>query len=198
MATAENSADGVELFGRKPVISVKPVTADMCMLTWAADEGSITSGKILTGATNVTISYQQQVIRRRTLASSSNRPIAVIYPTQPVGNMQIQRLFASMVSTSGVEVGKDSGTHAIFSFPGWDVCKGTATIFVGFNGASAYAACNRTNPGYTIRGATVTGYNISLEAENLTVVDSITVEFLQLCQMAAADGDFGSGSGADV
>jgi hypothetical protein len=31
-----------------------------------------------------------------------------------------------------------------------------------------------------MRGGTVTGYNISAEAEGLTVLDNVTIEFLQM------------------
>ena len=70
-----------EIFGRNAVKSVRPITADMCTIIWGSDVNQ-GAGKIVTGATNINISYQQQVVRRRTLATAGGSPLAVIYPTQ--------------------------------------------------------------------------------------------------------------------
>lgn len=182
-----NSA--TELFGRQQAVIARPITADMCMLTWYPEATNVATAnfvgpveeKILTGATNVTISYQQQVTRRRTLASAAGKPLAVIYPSQPIGSIQIQRLFADF---AGAGVSNAGGTHDLFQFAGWNICVGTAGIDVTFDGATAYAGCSLKNPGFRISGATVTGYNITAEAEGLTIIDNISVEFMQMFQLA--------------
>ena len=184
------AANETELFGRMPVKSVKPITADMCMITWSAENpasatgGAVAPGKVLTGATNVSISYQQQVIRRRTLATAGGSPLAVIYPSQPIGSIQVQRLFADLSQQlgGGATGYAASSTHDLFDLPGWNICNGTASITVKFDGESAYANCATKNPGYRMTGAVVTGYNISAEAEGLTVVDNVSIEFLQMFQ----------------
>lgn len=163
-----------ELFGRKQVVPKKPITADMCSILWLADSNSASttdpaadgSGAI-SSATNISIQYQQQVVRRRTLGAANGSPIAVIYPSQPVGSMAIQRLIC--------ETNED-----IFQRAGWNICKGTAVLTISFDGATAYEGCNTTGSVYIATGATVTGYSISAEAEGLTVVDSIEIQFLQL------------------
>lgn len=169
-------ANGTELFGRQPTLPIRPITADMATITWGPDRtgldgGSTGAAEVLTGAVNINISYQQGVVRRRTLSTSNGRPIAAIYPTQPAGSVAIQRLFAEF---------PDSGTHEIFDYPGWNVCRGTAALSVQFNGSSAYKDCNRSNPGFYLTGATVVGYNIAAEAEGLTVMDNVSIEFIQL------------------
>ena len=187
---ASDNNPSKELFGRQPVLSVKPITADMCMITWGHDNlpngevGPPPVGDIVTGATNITISYQQQVVRRRTLATAGGKPLAVIYPSQPQGSIQIQRLFANLGATvNGTPTNYKAGqTSDIFSYPGWNVCAGTASIAVTFNGDSAYKDCATKNPGYRMSGCIVTGYNISAEAEGLTVVDNVSIEFLQMFQ----------------
>lgn len=175
-----------ELFGRQAAMTVRPVTADMCTIVWQKDSNSDaapTAGNIVTGATSISIQYQQQVIRRRTLATSSGHPVAVIYPTQPMGGIQISRLFANLSqSLNGVATGITSSTHALFDFPGWNICNGTAAITVSFDGESAYTGCTSKNPGYRMTGCTVTSYSISAEAEGLTVVDNVAIEFLQMSQ----------------
>ena len=185
--------NSTELFGRQQVMTVRPITADMCTITWygesSADLAGLTpnSPNIVSGAVNITISYQQQVTRRRTLATAGGRPVAVIYPTQPVGSIQIQRLFADFtVQTNGASSGlSTSGTHAIFGYPGWNVCNGTAGLDITFDRKSAYKDCVGANPpGFRISGAIVTGFNISAEAEGLTVIDNISIEFLQMFQKA--------------
>ena len=179
--------NSTEIFGRKPIMPVRPITADMAVIVWAASDGSNPAG--VTGATNLTISYQQQVIRRRTLATANGQPVAVIYPSQPTGSIQIQRLFADLsqqLGSGGATGLASDSTGSIFGYPGWNICNGTATITVTFDGASAYANCSTSTGGYRMTGALVTGYNISAEAEGLTVVDNVSIEFLQMFQAAAS------------
>lgn len=159
-----------ELFGRKSVIPKKPITADMCTIIWgdSLDTGEgVPNGAAVASATNISIQYQQQVTRRRTLGAAEGAPIAVIYPSQPVGSMSIQRLICET-------------TEDIFQRPGWNICKGTAALSISFDGATAYEGCNTQGSIYTATGATVTGYSLNAEAEGLTVVDNIQIEFLQL------------------
>lgn len=162
-----NPKSRVDIYGRKMVTPKKPITADMCMIVWGREGAEGGGENALTGATNVSIQYQQQVIRRRTLGSVGGHPAAVIYPTQPMGSMQLQRLFTD-------------NPGLIFTYPGWNICQGTASLDVRFNGASVYDDCGQGYNGFHISGATVTGYNISAEAEGLTIVDNVNIEFLQL------------------
>lgn len=173
-----------EIFGRKAARIVRPVTADMCTIIWGDDNNS-SAGTAVLGATNINISYQQQVVRRRTLAAPNGFPLAVIYPTQPLGTIQIQRLYADLKAQAGDNApsgatSQATSIHDIFNLAGWNVCRGTATLKISFHGASAYQDCSTAVPGYRATGAVVTGYNLSAEAEGLTVVDNVNIEFLQL------------------
>ncbi len=178
MATIDNTK---EIFGRRAIVPVRPITADMCTIVWASDTVP-GAGQVVTGATNINISYQQQVIRRRTLATAGGAPLAVIYPSQPIGSLQIQRLFADLSQQlgGGATGFTASGTHDIFNLYGWSICSGTAAITVTFDGDSAYKDCATKNDGYRMTGCVVVGYNISAEAEGLTIVDNVSVEFLQM------------------
>lgn len=175
-----------EIFGRSAVKTVRPITADMCTILWS-EENVPTPSRVVTGATNINISYQQQVVRRRTLATAGGSPLAVIYPTQPIGSIQIQRLFADLSQQlGGGSTGYTaSSVHDIFTLAGWNICRGTAELAVTFDGASAYPGCTTKAPGYRMTGAVVTGYNISAEAEGLTVVDNVSIEFLQMFRQAS-------------
>ena len=157
-----------EQFGRRLVQPAKPITADMCTIVWAGDANNTgdKTPSAIASATNINIQYQQQATRRRTIGGRGN-PIAVIYPSQPSGSVSIQRVVAEI-------------TEDIFSKPGWNICQGTARLTISFDGASAFDGCTTKGYLYTITGAIVTGYSISAEAEGLTVVDGVQIEFLQM------------------
>lgn len=171
-----------DLYGRRMVRAVKPITADMCTIVFTADNAtSSANSQIIAGATNISISYQQQVMRRRTLGSAGGAPLAVIYPTQPMGTLTMSRLFAKYH-----EADPNLNTiESLFSFPGWDICQGTASITITFNGESAFANCTEKYGGFKLSGATVTGYSLSAEAEGLTVLDNVNIEFLQMITVKA-------------
>ena len=83
--------------------------------------------------------------------------------------MTIARLFAE-------------GNGEIFNYPGWNICQGTALLVINFNCVGAYAECtgNANFGSLDVSGATVSGYSLSAESEGLTIVDNLTIEFLQL------------------
>ena len=141
-----------DLFRRQDTQIKSPVTADSCVITWGGE---------VAAAMQVQISYQQQVQRRRTIGNRN----AIIYATYPVGQITIARLIAE-------------GAGDIFSKEGWSSCTpGTLTFAMsGGNGSNCAGA------GYTLtaKGCIVSSYSLSAEAEGLTVVDNITIEFLEL------------------
>jgi len=153
-----------DIFQRQQVLPIKPVTADQCTIIWEVASGG--GSAIVTAATNVSIQYQQQVTRRRTLGAANGRPLAVIYPSQPQGTMQIQRLVAE-------------GADNILNRKGFSSCDSTGTITIHFRGEAAYG-CTVKGPIYVLSGIVVTSFGFTAEAESLTVVDNITVEFLQM------------------
>jgi hypothetical protein len=146
-----------DVFNKKLVNPKKPVTADMALINWDG---------ILAQATTISWQYGQSVTRRYTLGSNGQNT-AVIYPGRPQGALTMQRLIAE-------------GTDNIFGKPGWDICKGLGTITIALDGTSAYDGCTVKGGTYTFRGCTVTGYSISLNSEDLTVADNVSIEFLQM------------------
>lgn len=153
-----------DIFKRLPVEVKKPITADMCILEWGG------AGEWLSTATNFSLNYTQPVTRRRTIGTTAQRNVAVIYAGQPYGTISIQRLFAEQMS----------GETAIFERAGWNPCVGLATIKIMFNAESIISGCKVSGGIYTASGALVTTYALSGEAEGLTVIDNIQIEFLQL------------------
>jgi hypothetical protein len=138
-----------DVFGFRGQDIAIPLTADKATLIW---------GDIVTGAIQVSITYAQQVNRRRTIGNVS----AVIWASMPSGQITIQRLLTT-----------DSA--GLFSAPGWQAClPGTITLQLA-------GGCDRGPAGsYTAWGCIVSQFSIQAEAESLTVMDNVTIEFLQL------------------
>ena len=152
-----------DVFGRRMVSPQKPITADMCQIIWPGG----TDGDIITAATNVNIVYQQAVTRRRTLGSAGGAPIAVLYPSQPAGSLTMQRLVSEK-------------RQQLFNRDGWNICRPPATLTINFVSNANYADCTVTGDSYILTGAMVSSYSLAAEAESLTVVDNVSVDFLQM------------------
>ncbi len=123
-----------------------------------ADKATIQWGGVVTGAVQVNISYAQQVNRRRTIGNKA----AVIWAAMPSGQITIQRLLTTDAA-------------ALFSSPGWNACTpGTITLTLG-------GGCGGGNgPTFTATGCVVSQFSVTAEAESLTVMDNVVIEFLQL------------------
>ena len=179
MAAAATPA--TDIFGRTPLTTLKPILADMATIVWSKDTSgntstdTVDSGEHITKATNLQLSYQQNVTRRRTLGGQGNA--AVIIPSQPNGSVSIQRLYAQSVPNASA----GNTSASLFDLPGFNVCQGLAQITIQFDGSSAYPACvTGTTAKYICAGCIVTGYSLTAEAESLTVVDNLQIEFLQM------------------
>ncbi len=146
-----------DIFKRKILDLKKPITADMVLIEW---EGLVAQ------ATNMSLQYNQPINRRWTLGTNGKNT-CVIYPGRPMGSLQIQRLFADK-------------NENIFGKAGWDVCGDLANIHILLDGSSALENCNVSGGEYILRGALVSSYGLSAEAEGLTLIDNINIEFMQL------------------
>jgi hypothetical protein len=141
-----------DLFQRQDSTIKTPVTADNCLITW---DGAIAA------AMQVQISYQQQVQRRRTIGNQN----AIIYATYPVGQITIARLIAD-------------GASDLFGKTGWSACTPGQLTFAMSGGQGA--SCAAQGYSLTAKGCVVSQFSVQAEAEGLTVVDNITIEFLEL------------------
>ena len=139
-----------DIFGFEDYIPGTPLTADKATIQW--DKG------LVTGATQVSISYAQQVNRRRTIGNKS----AIIWASLPNGQITIQRLLTT-------------DTQGLFSAAGWNACNPGA-ILIDFGGG-----CDKSGGvTYTALGCIVSQFSVQAEAESLTVMDNVVIEFLQL------------------
>jgi hypothetical protein len=138
-----------DLFGFTSQTIKTPFTADKAIIQW---------GSVVTGATQVTVSYAQQVNRRRTIGNRDT----VIFASQPNGNINIQRLVTN-------------NSSQLFKSDGWSACNpGTITLTLG--------GCpnDKATSTYTATGCVVSQFSITAEAESLSIMDNVVVEFLQL------------------
>jgi hypothetical protein len=122
-----------------------------------ADKCTINWGGILTAAIQVQLSYAQQVQRRRTIGNKSS----VIFATYPVGQASIARLIA----------GSDAGN--IFDAPGWDPCNPGQLTF-------NMDGCDAGGYNLVAKNCIVSQFSVTAEAEGLTVIDNLVVEFMEL------------------
>ena len=120
-----------------------------------ADKCTLTWEGIVSAAIQVQISYAQQVTRRRTIGNQD----MVIFASYPQGQISIARMLCA-------------GADDIFSRGGWNHCQPTTISFEmagcagGFNLSATHCI--------------VSQYTVSAEAEGLTVIDNLVIEFLEL------------------
>jgi len=138
-----------DLFGYNNHDIRTPITADKCTIDW---------GGPVTGAVQISISYAQQINRRRTIGNRN----AVIWGTMPVGQITIARLLTTDASE-------------LFSAPGWEACNPGELSFQLAGGCSGTTATT-----LKANGCIVTQFQVQAEAEGLTVMDNVVIEFLQL------------------
>ncbi len=123
-----------------------------------ADKCTISWDGIVTAAIQVQLTYSQGVQRRRTVGNKQ----AILFATYPVGQATISRLIA----------GSDAN---IFSKAGWDSCRPGNLSF-------NMSGCGNAGSGYnlTAKNCVVTQFSVTAEAEGLTVIDNVVIEFMEL------------------
>lgn len=110
-------------------------------------------------AVNVQIQYQQPVTRKRTIGGP---PTAVIYTGTPMGQISMQRLgLSEAMSVLGAKTFQACST-------------GEVTIKL--------AGCAGGDKTFRCVGCVASSYGIQIEADGLTVLDNVTIDFLQMMQ----------------
>jgi hypothetical protein len=136
-----------ELFGYEDHQIKTPLTADRATIDW---------GGTVTAAIQLSVTYMQQIQRRRSIGNQD----AIIWASMPQGQITIARLLTTDASK-------------LFSSPGWKFCEyGEITIDLG--------ACKGSGFGLRATGCVVSQFSLQAEAESLTVMDNVVIEFLQL------------------
>ena len=129
----------------------RPFTADRATLEWS-DTGQVNF------AINVQISYQQQINRRRVIGGNW----AVRWGSQPQGSLTCQRILVA--SDANIYEGKI-----------WNQCENPKPLIVTL--ADCEGSATKT---YTCTGPVVSQFQLTVEAESLTCLDNVVVEFIQL------------------
>jgi hypothetical protein len=151
-----------DIFKKTTSTIATPRTADNAFINWDG---------IVTAALNINIGYNRGVSRHRTIGNQK----AVLVTSQPAGQISI----AQIVTTDARE---------LFSRPGWDGCI-PAELSLTLNGCPGTTTdadgntvtATATDPiKYTATGCLVSGFNIGMEAEGVTIIQNVTIEFLQL------------------
>ena len=135
-----------DIYSKNQTTFEAPYTADKCIIQWDTQ---------VTTANNVSISYAQQVNRRRTIGNQ----FAMLWANMPSGQITIARL----MSPNG---------ESLLKSKGWNACS-PGTITIKTDGCISGTV-------YTAHKCIVTQYQIQMETEGLSVVDNIVVEFLEL------------------
>ncbi len=121
-----------------------------------ADKCEITwDGDVVGQAIQFSLEYSQQMTRRRSIGSKD----AIVYGSQPVGRASMARLYTA----DGPKSAGDS----------WSCKTGNMTFTMG----GCEGAGGKT---YHATGCVVTSFQIQASAEDLSVMDNITIEFLEL------------------
>lgn len=144
-----------DIFGRLPLQIGTPLTADACKIRIDSTD--------VAEAYQVQLDYQQQVTRRRSIGNQA----AVIYGSQPIGRLTVGRLMTE--STKIPETATFNGCG-----------KGEVTISLSAKPCDAQAQGPSNATTYTLKGCMVTSYTLQIQAEDLTVIDGITIEFLEM------------------
>jgi hypothetical protein len=144
-----------DIFGRSQLTIKKPLTADACKV--------YIDGEVQSEAYQLQLEYTQQVTRRRSIGNQN----AVIYGSQPVGRLTIGRLMT-----------EDTAIPSTATFNGCG--KGKVKIRLGSKACGADGSGANLTGSYFLEGCMVTSYTLQIQAEDLTVIDGITIEFLEL------------------
>lgn len=144
-----------DIFGRSQLSIKQPLTADACHI--------YIDGEKQAEAYQVQLDYQQAVTRRRSIGNSN----AVIYGSQPVGRLSIGRLMTEDTSVPSTATFNGCGKGKVKIQLGSKACEGGA-------GNPAFS--------YVLEGCMVTSYTLQIQAEDLTVIDGITIEFLEMSE----------------
>lgn len=124
-----------------------------------ADKCTITiGGSVIADAIQFQCSYGQSITHRRAIGNKS----VIIFGSMPRGQISIARLVADGSS--------DLLSSDIFS------CTGGSITFTG-SSCDGGASVN-----YVARGCLVSNFSISANADDLTVLDNIVIEFVELSQ----------------
>lgn len=142
----------------------QPLTADRVKLIFSGGNGTVYA------ALTVQAQVQYPVSRRRTLGTDANVVQSFTIVGQPAGKLTIARMF-----------GPAANSAELFATHPFNPCADISTVTMSFSNQTTLSNCASTvNDIYTFYGAIVSAYEITANAEELTVLDNIVVDFSQM------------------
>lgn len=142
----------------------QPLTADRVKLVFSGGNGTVYA------ALTVQAQIQYPVSRRRTLGTNANVVQSFTIVGQPAGKLTIARMFGPAAKSAD-----------LFATDPFDPCAENSTITMLFSNQTTLSNCASTvNDVYKFHGAIVSAYEITANAEELTVLDNIVVDFSQM------------------
>ena len=133
-----------DIYGFSSNVST-PATADKSTITW---------GDNLAGAVQVSISYNQQINKRRSMGNGA----AIVWASQPTGQINIQKLVIGNLAKG---------------LPGFKACEPTE---ISFNAGG----CNAVGGSVTATGCVVSQYTITAETDGMTIMENVVIDFVSL------------------
>lgn len=140
-----------DIFNRQSLDIQKPVTADKCVILW--------DDTVVSQAFQFQMTYNQGITRRRSIGNQS----AVIYGSQPMGQINMARLLTVDASN-------------LFSTKAWTGC-GDSESKIAFQ---LFDCADQSGDTYIAIGCIVTSFSLNANSDDLTVMDNVVVEFLEL------------------
>jgi hypothetical protein len=132
-----------DIYGFSSNVST-PATADKSTIGW---------GGSVAGAVQVSVSYNQQINKRRQMGNGG----AIVWASQPTGQINIQKLVIGSLAKGN---------------PGFSACSPT-TITFNAGGCSS-------GGGVTATGCVVSQYTITAETDGMTVMENVVIDFVSL------------------
>jgi hypothetical protein len=125
---------------------VSPATADKSTISW---------GGSVAGAVQISVSYNQQINKRRSMGNGA----AIVWASQPTGQISIQKLVIGGL---------------VKGLPGFNACN-PATI--SFN---AGACAGNFGGSVTATGCVVASYTLTAETDGMSVMENVVIDFVSL------------------
>ena len=144
----------------------QPLTADRVKLVFSGNAGTVYA------ALTVQAQVQYPVSRRRTLGTDANVVQSFTIVGQPAGKLTIARMF-----------GPEAKSRDLFASHPFNPCapKGESIVTMSFTNQTTMSNCaTNVTEIYKFHGAIVSAYEITANAEELTVLDNIVVDFSQM------------------
>lgn len=143
-----------DIYGKEKIDIKQPITADRCEI--------MMDGSPVGQAIQFSLEYSQAVTRRRSIGQK----MAVIYAGQPSGRATMARLITT------------DGTLMTGRGDSWKACSSGTLTFTMKGNPCGEANAKVTK--YKATGCIVTSFSLSAQAEDLTVMDNVVIEFLEL------------------